>query len=120
MPRFLAPDGVTTIPVSADDPLPVTFEGGGGEAVAVTSLPSAQRSTLNTLLTAGADRSIPAGRRSYTAVVSSKAGPGSPTVDGVEIPAVGTYTWSAPVNDTLAAATVATAVGDVVFVMELF
>lgn len=95
-------------------------------AVTVTNLPAtypqptAQRSTLNTLLTAGADRNIPAGRRSYTLVVTTKAGPGSPSLDGVEIPAIGSYTYSAPNNDTLAAAAVLTAPGDVVLVMELF
>lgn len=87
-------------------------------AVPVTT-PTTQLTPVHTLLTGGADRSIPANRRSYTVVVSTKAGAGSPTLDGVELPAVGTYTVSAPGEHVLAAATVATAAGDIVLVMEL-
>ncbi len=94
-------------------------DGDTGEFTPVPSA-TAARSTLNTLLTAGADRTIPAGRRAYTVVVSSKAGAASPTLDGVELPAVGAYWYEAPGADTLAAAQVNTAAGDVVLVMELF
>lgn len=78
------------------------------------------RTTLNTLLTAGADRTIPAGRRSYTVVITTKAGAGSPTLDGIEIPATGSYTYSADGGNTLPAAQFNTAAGDVALVMELF
>lgn len=90
----------------------INIGGGGGTGV--------ERDMLNTLLTGGADRVIPAGRKGFTVVLSTKAGAGSPTLDGVELPAVGTYTYSADGDDTLASATVATAAGDIVLVMELF
>lgn len=88
-------------------------------AVVPVNTPTTQLTPVHTLLTGGADRNIPANRRSYTVVLTTKAGAGSPTLDGVELPAVGTYTVSAPGEHVLAAAVVATAAGDVVLVMEL-
>lgn len=86
------------------------------------SLPSVVRTPLNTLLTAGADRAIPAGRRSYSVVVAAMVTLGvSVTLDGVALPALGTYTYTADENNTLAAAQVnTTGAGDIVLVMELF
>lgn len=81
---------------------------------------SSTRSTLNTALTGGAGRNIPVGRRSYTLVVTALSAAGSTTIDGVAIPAIGTYTWSADGGNTLAAAVVATGAGDSVLVMEIF
>ncbi len=97
----------------------VTLVAADGSASA-GSAAAVARTTLNTLLTAGTDRNIPVGRRSYTVVVSTKAAAGSPTLDGVELPAVGTYSYEADGINTLAAAAVTTNAGDVVLLMELF
>lgn len=87
--------------------------------VGVTSLPSAQRTTTITRLTVGADRTIPAGTRSYTVTVVAAASAASPTLDGVALPVGYTATFSAPENDTLEAAEVATVAGDDVIVLEV-
>lgn len=103
MPRFLAPDGVTTIPVSADDPLPVTFEGGEGpaEEVAVTSLPTAVRVEGITRYNSAGTRTVGAGKRSYSVLVVAAASAASPTLGGVALPAGWSGEFTAPVNDTL-------------------
>jgi hypothetical protein len=78
-----------------------------------------QLAVLLTRLTAGADRAVPVGRRSVTVTVVTKAGAGSPTWDGVELPAG--YSASVSVDfpgDTLPAITIATAAGDDVIVLE--
>lgn len=92
---------------------------GTGIDVDVISLPSAQRSKLTTHLTAGADRTIPAGRRSYSVGVVAASSAASPTIDGVALP-VGSWTYEADGNNTLPGAQIDTVVGDDVVILELF
>lgn len=92
---------------------------GAGATTSVAAAAAKQLVFTPTRLTGGADRSVPAGRRSVSVTVITKAGAGSPTWDGVELDAG----WSGSVDvdypgDTLPAATIATAAGDVVLVLE--
>ncbi len=86
------------------------------ESITVQALPSAQRSILTTSLTGGADRTVPAGRRSVTLVVLSGT---TVTFDGVTVPA-GTYTYEADGANTLPSIQINTTSPDTAVVMELF
>lgn len=74
------------------------------------------RSILTTALSAGADRSVPAGRRSVTLVVFSGT---TVTLDGATVQP-GTYTYAADGNNTLPAIQINTTAPDLAMVMEMF
>lgn len=75
------------------------------------------------VLTGGADRTIPAGRRAWWVTVTAAASAASPTIDtgegAVALPAGYSGGFDAPAGYTLAGVTVATVTGDVVIVQEL-
>lgn len=129
MPRFVGPDGVTTIPVSVDNPLPVTFDGGEGpsEQVEVTNfpavqdveLPSVEAATARTRVTTATTTPIAAGAYSYSVKCDAASSASSPTLDGVRMVLGEVVVRVAPPGGTLEAASLVTATGDDVTIDEV-
>lgn len=75
------------------------------------------------VLTAGADRTIPDGRRAWWVTVTAAASAASPTIDtgegAVALPAGYSGGFDAGPGYTVAGATIATVAGDIVIVQEL-
>lgn len=114
MPRFVGPDGVSTIPVSADNPLPVTLGGGGGGGGG-----GSQQTTTRTEVSTATTTNITAGATSYSVTCKAASSESSPTLDGVALSLGETVTRVAAVGHTLEGAVVVTASGDRVVIDEV-